>query len=572
MPPTAAAGATSTVLWDRWREHARATPEAAAIIHWTAGEEPYRWRWGKLLDASCRLAALLRDRGVEKGEVCALIFRHHRDFYPLYLAVSNLGALPAVLAYPNSRLHPDKFRQGLIGMSQHSGLDWLLTERELESTLRPLVAADASTIRGMMFPLETEDIASLPKGESRWEDCPAKVTNPEAPCLLQHSSGTTGLQKAVMLSHRAVLTHVSNYGNTIGLNNNDKVVSWLPLYHDMGLIAAFHLPLAFGIPTVQLSPFEWVMAPVLLLDAIAKEKATLAWQPNFAYNLMADRIHEEDLEGIRLDSLRLLINCSEPVRGESQDAFARRFASYGLKRHVLTACYAMAETTFAVTQTPPGNEAQQLPAARDELTRGNFRAPEPGENSRTCVSSGPPIAGCRLKVVAENGAELSAGQIGEIVIESASLFDGYRTNPAKTAEVLKGRWFHSGDFGFCHEGEYYIIGRKKDIIIIAGKNIYPEDVEDAISGVEGVLPGRVIAFGLEDRAAGTEQVCIIAETECPESAQKQLRRAIVEAGMVVDVTITRTYLVPPRWLIKSSAGKPSRTANKERALAAFEAS
>jgi acyl-CoA synthetase (AMP-forming)/AMP-acid ligase II len=335
----------------------------------------------------------------------------------------------------------------------------------------------------------------------------------------------------------------------------------------MGLIAGFYLPLVLGIPLVQLDPFEWVLAPAILLEAISGEKGTLTWLPNFAYNLMADRTRDEDLEGIRLDTLRMVVNCSEPVRADSHERFHRRFASYGFRREALAACYAMAETTFAVTQTPPGIEARNVAISRQGIASGVAVPVAKGDAGRESVSSGVPIPGCEVRIVGETGEDLPGGLIGEIAIRSVSLFDGYRNYEEKTAEVLRDGWYFSGDYGFRQDGELYVIGRKKDVIIVAGKNIYPEDVEDAVGQVEGVLPGRVIAFGLEDEDSGTEQVCVVAETpSLEEAARKRMRHSIVEACMRIDVTAARVYLAPPRWLIKSSAGKPSRGANRERAV------
>jgi fatty-acyl-CoA synthase len=540
----------------RWLEHAERTPEREAIVHWVAGEEPVRLRWGELVLRAGGHADRLRAAGVRAGDVCALVIRHHADFFPLYMGAAFLGALPAVLAYPNARLHPDKFRTGLAGMAERSGLDWVLTERELDPLIRPLATGAKSTIRGVLFPLEAERLADVAP--------PGPPDGGERPFLLQHSSGTTGLQKAVVLSHRAVLEHVDRYARAVGLSASDRVVSWLPLYHDMGLIAAMQMSLARGAPLVQMSPFEWVSAPVLLLQALSSEGGTLSWLPNFAYNLTADRVHEDDMEGVRLDRVRMLVNCSEPVRAESHERFARRLAPFGLRREALAACYAMAETTFAVTQTAPGVEARRLVVDREELGRGRA-APAPG--GRACVSSGRPIDGCEVRIEDEAGRALGEGAVGEIAVRSVSLFDGYRNDPARTAEVLRDGWYLTRDYGFFHEGEIYVVGRKKDLIIVAGKNVYPEDVEDAVAAVEGVIPGRCVAFGLEDERAGTEEVCVVVESEREEAAEKaRLGRAIQQAGMAIDLTIAKVFVVPPRWLIKSSAGKPSRRDNKERAV------
>lgn len=555
------------IVWNRWCRNAEKHPDRDAIIHWIAGEEPFRWTFSSILSAANQFSFLLKNSGIKQGEVCALIIRHNPYFYPLYMAITSLGAIPAVLAYPNPRLHPDKFRQGIEGMSQRSGLDWILTEREIEPVIKPLIEKEGSTIKGFFFPLEWDRTVAI---DSKFFD-EIKMLHQNIrgtdPFLLQHSSGTTGLQKPVLLSHKAVLEHIKNYGETIKLNEKDKVVSWLPLYHDMGLIAAFHLPLAFGIPSVQIDPFEWVMIPSLLPEVITKEKTTITWLPNFSYNVMADKIHDEDLEGISLGSMRLFINCSEPIRAESHKKFYTRFKQYGLRFDSLSTCYAMAETTYAVTQTRPESEPAFLLVDRLEMSKGKINISYNPESSRICVSSGKVINGCKIKIVDENRHEVNPDTIGEIAVKSVSMFDGYRNYPEKTKEVLQDGWYYTGDYGFKYEDEYYIIGRKKDIVIVAGNNIYPEDVEDTVNRVGGVIPGRVIAFGEEDAELGSEQISVIAETNLiTEDEHKKLKMEIIKAGMAMDVSIRNIYLVPPRWLIKSSAGKPSRRANRERIL------
>ncbi|MBE2281176.1 MAG: AMP-binding protein [Ignavibacteriaceae bacterium] len=552
-------------VWEQWSRNASLYPEKDAIVHWRAGEQPVRWSFKQILQQANKFSALLLKKGIKRDHVCAIIIRHNHLFYPLYMGIAGIGAIPAVLAYPNPRLHPDKFRQGILGMSQRSGLDWILTEEELEPIVGPLVQTEESTIKGLLFPLTWEYENEVDDETQKELDEIRSKIEPHEPFLLQHSSGTTGLQKPVLLSQQAVLRHVKYYGESINFSLEDKVASWLPLYHDMGLIAAYHLPLAFGITSIQIDPFEWVLAPSLLLEAISAEKATLSWLPNFAYNFMADRINEEDMEGINLKTLRLVINCSEPVRHESHTRFLEKFAEYDFSELALSACYAMAETTYGVTQTEPGKNIFTYNADRESLAAGKVIPAIEGKASRVCVSSGKIIEGCQVKIVDEKRNEVENGAIGEIAITSVSMFDGYRNYPEKTAEVLIGEWFYSGDFGFMIGEELFVIGRKKDIIIVAGKNIYPEDVEDIVGKVDGVLPGRVIAFGEDDTEQGTEAVSVVAESNIEtEQEKKKLSQDIKRIGNEHDITIKNVYIVPSRWLIKSSAGKPSRKANKER--------
>jgi acyl-CoA synthetase (AMP-forming)/AMP-acid ligase II len=551
---------SGTQLWRAWAQHADTTPERLAIAHWKGDGISHRWTWGRLLDEAERYARLLRSEGVSPGRVAGTVVRHHPEFYPLYLGILRAGAIPAVLAYPNARIHPDKFREGLRGMSARSGLDWIVTEESLEGTVRPLVTETGSTVRGILTPLNWS---------GRHSDFPVEEHGePDTAFLLQHSSGTTGLQKPVLLNHRCVIGHGRDYARAIGLNDDDVVVSWLPLYHDMGLIAAFHVPLLHAVPIVQLDPFEWVGRPELLLRAITAERGSVTWLPNFAYNLLADRVTDEDLRGTSLASLRLVVNCSEPIRQQSHRRFIDKFSRHGLRPQALASCYAMAETTFAVTQSPPNAEPTVLHVDRDELARGNVRLAAVGElRARPCVSSGLPLTRCQLRVIADDGALLPENRVGELVVRSPFLFEGYRNYPEKTAEVLREGWYHTGDYGFISGGECFVVGRKKDIIIVAGQNICPEDVEDATSGVRGVIPGRVVAFGLESPALGTESIAVVAETEITDpEGRSALRDAVLETAATYGFTIGDVFLVPPRWMLKSSSGKLSRSANRQHIL------
>jgi acyl-CoA synthetase (AMP-forming)/AMP-acid ligase II len=556
---------TEEILWHRWCTNAERHPDRVAIKHWVAGEEPYEWTFAGLIDAAETLAEMLINREIKRGDVCAIIARHNVLLYPLYLACVCVGAIPAILAYPNPRLHPEKFRQGLQGMSQRSGLDWILTERDLEPIVRPLVETTGSTILGLHFPFEWDVVARRSTARVAKLSELHSTIKPSDPLLLQHSSGTTGLQKPVLLSQRAVLDHIKYYGDALGVTEEDKIASWLPLYHDMGLIAAFHLPLALGITTIQIDPFEWVIVPSLLLEAVSKERATISWLPNFAFSMMADKVRDGDLDGLTLDSWRLVISCSEPVRHEDQEKFLARFQSYGLKPEALSACYAMAETTFAVTQNPPGVRPPVTALDRVDLSRGNVRLSTNGASARVCVSSGQMMPGCKIRIVNDTYQDVPDETLGEIAVKSESLFDGYRNYPEKTTEVLRDGWYYTGDYGFKRGPDYYIVGRKKDIVIVAGNNIYPEDVENVVGGVDGVIPGRVIAFGEEDERIGSERLAVIAETDITDAAgRERLRVAIIKAGMSIDVSIASVYLAPARFLVKSSSGKPSRKANKER--------
>lgn len=560
-----------------WIENAENLPHKDAVVHYVLEEEPVRWCYGSLLTAASEISLLLEESGVRPGDVCAIIIKHNPLFYPVYMAVSLLGAIPAVLAYPNPRLHPEKFTQGLRGMSERSGLDWILTDSFLNEKISSVIDTAGSTIRGVLTVFDAlknkapEDYSSEFLRENYHSLMPVLSVSHDEPFLLQHSSGTTGLQKPVVLSHRSVAVHIENYSRAIDITAEDKIVSWLPLYHDMGLIAAFQMPLMLGLTTIQIDPFEWVMVPSLLTEAISREKATLCWLPNFSYNMMSDKLRFDEDERPDLSSMRMFINCSEPVRYESHVKFLNRFSEYGVTEKKLSACYAMAEATFAVTQTPPGETARTLKVDREQLKKGKVRIVSASDSDasavRVCMSSGRVLNGCTVRIIDDAGNTVEDDSAGEILISSSSLFDGYRNYPEKTAEVLHDGWYHSGDLGFLHEGYLYVIGRKKDIIIVAGNNIFPEDVEDMISQVDGIIPGRVVAFGQDDPELGSESLSVIAETTLTDEAlKKKLNMEIIRACSAINLSIRNVYLAEPRWLIKSSSGKPSRSANKQRII------
>ena len=406
--------------------------------------------------------------------------------------------------------------------------------------------------------------------------------------FLQHSSGTTGLQKGVALSHAAVLNQLAAYSDALSLREDDVVVSWLPLYHDMGLIAGFLLPLIQGLPLVLMSPFDWVQHPALLFRAIHDYRATLCWLPNFAYNHCARRIRQRDMEGLAAASMRLFINCSEPVRHDSHTLFLERFAANGVRPEMLGVSYAMAENTFAVTQTPPGRAARldfvdpvalategvarpvaaQQPA---EAQRGTSDSSQIGYAKRARplprVSCGPPIPGTELRILDADGRPLPNRAVGQIAIRSNCLLTGYYRRPDLQPFTSAG-WFLTGDRGYVAEGEVYVVGRAKDLIINAGKNIYPGDIEAIVNEVPGVHVGRAVAFGVADEREGTELIAVVAEVDQADAAARQAIARAIRAAVAqrAAVTVSFVHLVGPRWLLKTSSGKIARAANRDKWL------
>jgi acyl-CoA synthetase (AMP-forming)/AMP-acid ligase II len=313
----------------------------------------------------------------------------------------------------------------------------------------------------------------------------------------------------------------------------------------MGLIACLLLPLMTGTELVFMDNFSWALNPSMLLEAATHHRSTLCWLPNFAFNFLASRVPDAQKEPLRLDSVRMWINCSEPVRRESFEKFADAFADRGVRRGALASCYAMAENTFAVTQSTPGS-------------------PPPVTPSGDLTSSGVPLADHNLRILDEGGRELAEGELGEIHVQSPCLMDGYYRDDRRSTEVLRAGWYATGDLGMLMEGELYVSGRKKDLIILAGKNVFPEDVEQIAGEVEGVAPGRTVAFGIYADEEGTEELILLAEHRRdldPTQAQhRQIQRAIKkEIADRLGLRAQRALLLSPRTLLKSTAGKISRS-------------
>lgn len=469
-----------------------------------------------------------------------------------------IGAIPSMFPPLTDKLDPEVYRRSMAALAQRSDAAAVFTTPDAAPPLR-----DAF---GAICPVYTS--ADLPDAESS----APYVPDPDEIAFLQHSSGTTGLQKGVALSHRAVLTQIDHYSAAITLTDADSIVSWLPLYHDMGLIAAFMLPLARGLPLILMSPFAWAARPAMLLRAIDAYRPTFCWLPNFAYNHMAARVRPADSVGLDLSSVRAFINCSEPVRHESHTAFLTRFALNGVRADQLAVSYAMAENTFAVTQTPIGSPPVVRVLDRAALqTQGRAVDAPPDlapDKTVTHVSCGRSIAGTQIKVVDADGRDLPPDHVGEIYVQSDCMLTEYYRRPDLNPFDQKG-WYHTGDRGFVSaDGDLYVVGRSKDLIIHAGKNIFPQDIEAVVNGVDGVHPGRAVAFGVADAAEGTELIAIIAEVETADpAARKRINLEIRKrVSAQTDVTVNYVELVERGWLVKTSSGKIARGENRAKWL------
>ena len=395
---------------------------------------------------------------------------------------------------------------------------------------------------------------SLPASEEKQQQ---KINDDAA--LLQFSSGTTGIKRGVLLSDRAVLEQLLAYSTAIGLSRDDRIVGWLPLYHDMGFMTSLNMPLVLGVHSIMMQPLDWVANPGMYLKAVSDYRATLGWHPNFAYSFMSQRVRDDDLEGLDLSSLRGLANCSEPVTKDSQDRFRERFAPSGLGKDVFWGCYAMAETAFALTHgTCADSGYLDGEGPTDAWSR---------DTSAAFVSVGRPIHGVELIVADEHGQPLADRRLGELLAKSPFNLTGYYNNPEATTNAFSADWYRTGDLGFRVGSEFYVCGRKKDLLIVGGVNLYPQDVEELVSQIPGIQPGRVAVFSVFDSRAQTERVVVLAEADIPVSEKMTLivavRQRILACFQIANFDVE---LISPGWLIKSSSGKMARGANRDKWL------
>ena len=525
-------------------------------------------------------AAVLCQHGVTARDRVVIIMPQGIPAMTTFVGAMMLGAAPTFLAYPNFKIEPDKYRSGLAGVTANLGAKAVVIDQEFPDDMLGHVTLGAETKL-----LRAGDAADT-SGESGVQ---IPQLDAESIAFIQHSAGTTGLQKGVALTHAAVLRQLGHLSRALKIDPaTDRIYSWLPLYHDMGLIACFMLPMMLHIPVVMQSPLDWVMHPETMLQIIGEYKCTLAWLPNFAFQFMARRVPQNRRAQFDLSSMRALINCSEPVRASSMLEFQTAFAGAGFKAAALHSSYAMAENVFAVTQSKvdqsemgqswigPSEIGRPSGLARIWADGPQFRGAdeivpvvEGSAGAVTFSSSGRLLPGHDVRIVSDAGAVLGEGHVGEILVRSDCLFSGYYNRPDLTAAAIIDGWYHTGDLGFCLAGELYVVGRKKDLLIIGGENIYPQDIEEIAGGHPAVHDGRVIAMGVYNPELGTEDIVVVAEVEREEllanaAAIESEIRSRVAAGM--GVAIRTTFLKPPKWIVKSTAGKAARSATREKLL------
>lgn len=500
-----------------------------------AREYSYRQLWNEAADVAGRLKQLDFN---EKTPIGILVQSQESQVIH-YLAALSAGLIPAILTPPNRKLRPEIFEETIKCL--------------VESCRFSAIITDTIDLNVDVTLLEPAALKVLYLSNRRADPI-------EDTAILQFTSGTTGVKRGVRISHGAILGSLHAYADAIRLGRSDKILSWLPLYHDMGFIACLNMPLAFGVHCIMMNPLDWVANPGMFLQAASRYRATLSWNPNFAYAFMAERVRQEQLEDLDLSSLRGLVNCAEPATVESQRRFHMQFAAIGLKADVFRGCYAMAEATYALTdgcEEDPGYFDSQGPAGSDLVVK----LPQ--------VSVGRALPGVELAVVDENLSHLEDRYIGELWVKAPFLFSGYYNNYEATAASMHQDWYKTGDLGYRVDQEYYVCSRKKDLLILNGVNIFPQDVEELVSSVDGVIAGRVVAFSQFNEQFQSEMLIVLAESGAVGSEKNdviiRIRQAILAMFQVASFHV---HVLPQMWLVKSSSGKIARQANRTKWLAA----
>lgn len=528
-----------------------------------AGDEPFlrllgadgiatELSYGVLLQQAGVWSKIYRKHNLEPGQRVAIFLPHSVDSYAAFLGALLSALVPAMLPPPSPKLSTGRFNATVLPVLPITKSHAVVLGADFRAGFEAqpgLTVLDASATLSETVP--TLDQVTFPIGGLG-----------NTPAFLQYSSGTTGLRKAVAISQHACVRQVDLYRAAIELSPSDSIVSWLPLYHDMGLIACWMLPLLTGTPVTTMSPFDWVGRPSMLTRAIEDYRPTLCWLPNFAFSHLARSITGRDLTLGSWSSLRAVINCSEPIRHVSHEAFLRRFKSAGVTPAKIATCYAMAEATFAVTSSRVGEPPPTLSV--DPTSLGVGSTVRPGE--RRLVSSGRPIGGTTVRIVDDRGNDVPDSVVGHVRVTSESLAAGYLENDEATQAAFAGNELHTGDLGFVSGGETFVLGRADDMIIVAGRNIYPQDLECVAESIPGTIPGRSVAFGVDDAVDGTAHIIVVVEVEEARNRDVLERQIASELVAQVDVSPRVVKIVDRGWLIKSTSGKVSRRLNRDRYL------
>lgn len=539
--------------------HAATLVEA---LHWHADEHGERTHivlieadgatespisYGDLRERAMRAAGGLRSLGIDAGDTIALMLPTGPDFFVTFMAALLCGAVPVPI-YPPLRAsqlgeHVERYTTLLTNAQVKA-----LVVFDAVKTVGRLLGARVPTLRHVLTP---EHIPSLP--------FPAAVSvHADDVAMLQYTSGSTGLPKGVILAHANLMANIRAMGARIEVRPDDVLVSWLPLSHNMGLIAAWLAPLYFGIPLVIASPLAFLSRPETWLHMISRHRGTITAAPNFAYDRCARHLAAEALVGIDLSSLRLAVCGAEPVSPNTMRAFSDRMRLAGFDARAITSVYGLAENTLALTIPPPGRGLTVDKVSRASLSRERQAVPTQNDDSAIeVVSCGAVLAGSELRIVGGHGQALPERHIGKIEFRGASMTRGYYRNPDQSARLMDGEWADSGDLGYVAGGELFVTGRVKDMIIRGGRHFFPYELEDAVGRLSDAVLGGVAVCGAVDPERGTQRVVIFVETAQADAAARARLVERINATTIAcfGAPAERVVLVAPGAIPKTPGGK-----------------
>lgn len=516
---------------------------------------------GQLHRDASRVAALLHGQGVRRGDILPLVFDHGYELVATFWGAMYLGAVPTILPYvsPDRWLPADLERVERI--ARFTDAPSVVTTVAMRSYLEQGFAGAACRVLAL---------PPLPFAEPEQQTEPWPGAAPSDPPYLQFSSGTTGSPKGVILSHAAVLQYARVSAEHFAATPNDVTVGWLPLYHDMGLVNLIFESLIVPHHSVLMSPADWLREPHRLFTAVERFRGTITWMPNFAFRYCTRRVRDEQIAGVNLSSWRIVGNSSEPVLVEDLQAFAKRFASYGLHENALTISYGLAEHVAGLAWGAHDRAPDVDWVDAGGLEQGKAVPAVPHVvGSRAIVRCGEPLAGAAIRIVDDADRELAEREIGEVVVRSPFVFKGYYRMPEESATALRHGWLHTEDLGYIADGNLYVCGRKKDLIIVGGRNIHPNQLEAIAASVLGEHGRFTAAFGVPNPNLGTEMPVVVCELrQLPDRATRlRLQRAIREQiRQTLQLFVADVYLVDRAWIAKTTSGKINRTANRAKYL------
>lgn len=536
--------------------HLQTHPDRTHIQLLLADEAPGKISYRELCEHAQQIAAGLQQDGLKPRQCVAIMLPTSRDYFFTFFGILIAGGIPVPI-YPPARMN--QLEDHLLRHKQilsNCKATFLVTIEQAKPVAR-LLKTHVPCLHSIVTPTDLYQ---------REHPLLRPATAAEDIAFLQYTSGSTGFPKGVVLTHANLLTNIRTMGRILQVDSTDTFVSWLPLYHDMGLIGAWFGSFYHSSLLALMSPLDFLVKPERWLQAIDQTRATLSAAPNFAYELCLKRVSDETLANLDLGSVRALFNGAEPVSANTMQRFAERFEPCGLKRSSLAPVYGLAECSLGLT-FPPLQRGPRFDAVdRDRFMRTGVAVAAPGgDHSLTFVSCGAPIPDHELRIVDESGRELPDRHQGRLQFRGPSTTRGYFRNPQKTRELFEGDWLNSGDLAYVAEGEVYLTGRKKDLIIHAGRNIYPQEIEEKVSGIPGIRKGCVAVFGSTDPASGTEKLIVLAETR--ETGSDQTDRLRVQVNEVV-IGLTgsaadEVVLAPPHAVLKTSSGKIRRSGCRE---------